>query len=288
MSVDPARIISQPAAPQPSTPQSPVAPSAPVQGGVGAPGVFSQQPAGQPAPQPQPNPTPQAPVNPNLGDPRVMGLQNEVNQYRGLMTQIQQAAQQNQQDQQLQNQLAMIQATYDNLPAEQAGQYLKTQIQNIVGGVRMSAEQARQQERQQMEMALRQAASGAQPTYLDHLTQAYQLTPEARQELAQLGDPDLMHRMAPVIKQRYDQMQAQLGQYQQNQTQQARSQEVMALSQAGLTHFGGQAGAGDVQLEVSDDPDERAMQIYDYLKRTEMSARSGVQPAMPVIPSMPG
>jgi hypothetical protein len=227
-------------------------------------------------------------VNPNLGDPRIPVLQNEVNQYRGLMTQLQQAAQQNQQDQQLQNQLAMIQATYDSLPSEQAGSYLKTQVNNIIGSVRMSESQARQQERQQMEYALRQAASGAQPTYLDHLTQAYQLSPDARQELAQLGDPDLMHRMAPVIKQRYDAFQQQIGQFQQGQTQQARSQEVMALSQAGLTHFGGQAGAGDVQLEVSDDPDERAMQIYDYLKRTEMSARTGYQPAMPVIPSVPG
>jgi hypothetical protein len=289
MSIDPARIVSQPAVQQPSTPQGQVAPPAPMQGGVGAPGVFSQQPVGQPAYQQQPAPAPQAPVPPHpVADPRLGQLQNEVGQYRNILGELQRAASQNQQEQQLQNQLAMIQATYDSLPADQAGQYLKNQVMGLLGGVKMQSQQELQQERQRWEGLVRQAASGTQPTYLDYLTEQYQLSPDARKELAQIGDPDVMHRMAPIIKAHHDQLQQYQSQTQQNQVQLGRTQEVAALGQVGLTAFGGQSGTGDIQLEVSDDADERAIQIYDFLKRREQQARSGVVPAQPVVPSFPG
>lgn len=288
MVIDPARIVSQPAAQQPSTTPGQVAPPPSVQGAVGAPGVFSQQPVGQPAPQQPQNPVPQAPVQPPpVADPRLGQLQNEVGQYRNLFGQLQQAAQQSQQDQQLSNQLAMIQATYDSLPADQAGTYLKNQVMGLLGGVRMQSQQEVQQVRQQMEGALRQAVSGAQPTYLDYLTETFQLSPDARKELAQLGDPDVMYRMAPTIKAYHDREAQWKAQSQQGQVQLGRSQEVAALAQAGLTAFGGQSGTGEWTLEVSDDPDEKAMQIYNFQKAREAAARAGVQFSWPTVPSVP-
>lgn len=288
MSIDPARIVSQPAVQQPSTPQGQVAPPSPMQGSVGAPGAFSQQPVGQPAPQPQQNQAPQAPVTPQpVADPRLGQLQNEVGQYRNILGELQRAASQNHQEQQLQNQLAMIQATYDSLPADQAGTYLKNQLMGMIGGVRMQSQQELQAERQRMEQVVRQAASGTQPTYLDYLTDTFQLSPDARKELAQLGDPDVMYRMAPIIKAHHEREAQYQAQTQQGQVQLGRSQEVAALAQAGLTAFGGQSGTGDIQLEVSDDPDERAIQIYDFLKRREQQARSGVVPGQPMVPSFP-
>jgi hypothetical protein len=272
MSVDPARII-QPAAMQTSTPNGQVAPPSDVQGGVGAPGLYA------PAINPQPGIVPDgnasvAPATPSIDYQAALEaerqarlrIEGETNQYRQMFGEIQRAAAETQQNQQINERIQMITSTANSLPASEAETYMKNQINAILGDVRLSSNQQIQQIKAENDAMMRVVAA---PTYADHLAQQLQLSPEAKEELVALGDPDLMYKMAPQIKQRYDRFNTQLAQYQQGQTQIARTQEVAALSQAGLGAFGGQTAGGSYQLEVSDDPDEAALQILHHLRERD-------------------
>jgi hypothetical protein len=203
-------------------------------------------------------------------------LQNETRQYQQAINQVQQYAQQQQQTQQLQNQVNMILATADTMSSSDGAQYLRNQITNMIAQQQIEAQRALQQRDQQFDQERRQIAA---PLYADHLIESLGIPPEAKQELLALKDPDLMYQMAPQIKARYEQFNQQLAQYQQGQQQLARSHEVNELRNNGLTNIGGQGAGASYDLEVSDDPDTRAMQILAHMRDRE---RQGLPPAVAI------
>lgn len=260
--------VNQPATQQPSAPVGTVAPPPVAQAYAPVPGSGAPQQQGQPAPQPQ---EPVAPQQPQIDyaaqlaarEAELQRISAQNQQLQGVVTQIQQAAETNQRNQQFNAELQMMLAHADNLPADQAKGYLQTQFQQALQREQVRAQQQIQQFQQQAEAEKKQIAA---PLYADHLLQANGLPPEAKQELLALGDPELMYRYAPQIKARYDAWNAQIAGLQNGQIQQGRTQEVMALQNAGLGAVGGQNGGMTYQLEVSDDPDEAAMQIYNAMR----------------------
>ena len=267
MSVDPTHM-SQPAAAQPSSPQNPVAPVQGQQGpatspGVGQPGQgqpvqSQQQPVAGP---PQGVTPPAAPVGVSQVDPQRLREQQELAQYRQVVGAMQQHLQEQQGEQEFDNRLTMLLAQAENMPTAEANTFLRNQFKALRGQDKIAFQQQMQAVQGQTYEQLKMAYA---PQYAEHLAQTNGLSAEARDELISLGDPDLMYRALPGIKQRYDWFNSQLQQFQQGQVQQARSQEVLAMTQAGLGAFGGQTG-GTFQIELDDnmDPDERAMAIYN-------------------------
>ena len=263
MSVDPTQM-SQPAVTQPSaTPGSvappPVAQAHQVTPGAGQP-VQGSQPAPQTAAPVAPGTQPVSPPQPQpvAPDPQRLREQAELNQYRQIMGQIAAQAQQQQENNELDQRLTMITARAESMPVAEANTFLREQMKQIAAQRDAIAQQRIQQREQEFAQRERMLVA---PQYADYLVQTLGLPADAKAELLALRDPDLMQNYAPVIKQRYDAWQQQFSQVQQNQVQMARSQEVQAMSQAGLTSFGGQTAGGSMQIEVPDDPDERAMAI---------------------------
>lgn len=239
---------------------------------------------GQPQVQPQPqqslaNPVPQQapPQTPPAASPsgpdyeaRIRQIeadrsreQQELSGYRSTVAQIQQYAEQQQRTNQTNQQIQMMLAQAESMPQAEANTFLRNQMVNIIGQERIAGQQQIQQREQAFQQQLKTVAA---PQYADHLAQTMGLSQDARNELVALGDPDLMFRMAPQIKSRYDRLNQQIQQFQGGQQQIARSQEVAAMSQAGLGSFGGQSGISSFQIEVSDDPDVRAMQVLHALR----------------------
>lgn len=260
--------VSQPATQYPSAPVGTVAPPPVAQAHTPVPGSGPQQQQGQPAPQPQqPDTVQQAQIDyaAELArrDAEIQRVNTEKQQLQGVVSQIQQAAEANQRNQQDQERWNLALAHADNLPAEQARAYLAREHQSIIQSERIRAQQYAQQIEQQKEAEKKQIAA---PLYADHLVQANGLPAEAKAELLALRDPELMFNYAPVLKARYDAWNAQFSGVQNNQLQQARTQEVMALQNAGLGSIGGQNGGMEYQIEVSDDPDTAALQILQHLR----------------------
>lgn len=260
--------VNQPATQYPSAPVGTVAPPPVAQAHTPVPGSGPQQPQGQPAPQPQ-QPVAQQPqvdyaaqLAAREAELQRVAAQNQ--QLQSVVGQIQQAAEANQRNQQFNAELQMMLAHADNLPADQAKGYLQTQFQRTLQAEQLRAQQQIQQMQQQAEQEKKAIAA---PLYADHLVQANGLPAEAKAELLALRDPELMFNYAPVLKARYDAWNAQFAGVQNNQLQQGRTQEVMAMQNAGLTSVGGQNGGMTYQLEVSDDPDVAALQILQALRQ---------------------
>jgi hypothetical protein len=265
--VDSFQHVNQPATQYPSAPVGSVAPPPVAQAHTPVPGSGQPQPQGQPAPQQQ-QPVAQQPQIDYAAeiarrDAELQQERSRSQQLQGVVSQIEQAAQANQRNQQFNAELQMMLAHADNLPADQAKGYLQSQFQRTLQAEQMRAQQERQQLEQRYESEKKQIAA---PLYADHLLQANGLPPEARQELLALGDPELMYRYAPQIKARYDAWNAQIAGLQNGQLQQNRTQEVMALQNAGLGSIGGQNGGMEYQIEVSDDPDVAALQVLQHLR----------------------
>jgi hypothetical protein len=260
--------VNQPATQYPSAPVGQVAPPQAAQAHTPQPGSVQQPQQGQPAPQQQQADAqkPQVDYAAQLAarEAELQRVSSQNQQLQGVVTQIQQAAEANQRNQQFNAELQMMLAHADNLPADQAKGYLQSQFQRTLQAEQARAQQQIQALQQQSENEKKQIAA---PLYADHLLQANGLPPEARQELLALGDPELMYRYAPQIKARYDAWNAQIAGLQNGQLQQGRTQEVMAMQNAGLTAVGGQNGGMTYQLEVSDDPDTAALQILQALRQ---------------------
>lgn len=268
---------------QPSSPGV-VAPSPSEQGNSGVPESSPAQGTGQPASlapagvvrgesqqveeQPEQQASSDVDFRAQYEQERQANLRNqqEMGRYREIVGQIQRAAEEQQQNNAIQQQIDMMLATADNMSPSEGAAYLRNQIKTTLSQVRNMSQQELHQERLRHEAEKRMIAA---PQYADHLIQSLGIPPEAKQELLNLGDPDLMYRQAPVIKERYDQFNQQRKAWEQSQQQLARSQEVTTLRQNGLAAIGGQGAGGAYQLEVSDDPDERAMQILNHLRQRE-------------------
>jgi hypothetical protein len=203
-------------------------------------------------------------------------LQNETRQYQAAINQVRQYAETQQQTQAQQQQIDMILAQADAMPSSEGAAYLRNQMRTLIQQQQLAAHQQIQQREQQFEQERKILAA---PAYADYLMESMQIPAEAKQEILALQDPELMYRMAPQIKQRYEQFNNQLAQFQQGQQQLARSQEVNALRQNGLTAVGGQGAGASYDIEVSDDPDERAMQILAHMRERE---RQGLPPAVAI------
>lgn len=260
--------VNQPATQYPSAPVGTVAPPPVAQAHTPVPGSGQPQPQGQPAPQPQ-QPVAQQPQVDYAAQlaAREAELQRERaqnQQFQGVLSQIQQAAEANQRSQQFNAELKMKIAHAQNLPHDQVDGYLEREFQAMLQAERMRAQQQQQQLEQRYEAEKKQIAA---PLYADHLVQANGLPAEAKAELLALRDPELMFNYAPVLKARYDAWNAQFAGVQNNQLQQGRTQEVMAMQNAGLTSVGGQNGGMTYQIEVSDDPDVAALQILQALRQ---------------------
>jgi crotonobetainyl-CoA:carnitine CoA-transferase CaiB-like acyl-CoA transferase len=145
----------------------------------------------------------------------------------------------------------------------EASTYIREQMIQLQRQEQVAREQAIQREREQAQQALRLAAA---PQYADHIIETLGLPKEAKGELLALGDPELMYRQSQAIKSRWDQF-AQLQQKIQQYTQQnARTTEVNAMRQNGLTNIGGQAATGFTPDNLPSDPNERAMAIYEQIQ----------------------
>jgi hypothetical protein len=268
MSVDPSQM-SQSAVTQPSATPGSVAPPSVSQAHQVTPGAGQPVQGSQPASQPQqpvaqgaqPAPQPVAPRS--VPDPERLREQAELNQYRQLMGQLATRAQQEQENSELDNRLTMITARAETMPVQEANTFLKEQMRQIAAQKEASAAQRLQQREQEFAQRERMLVA---PQYADYLIETLGLPAEAKQEFLALGDPDLMQRYSGVIKQRYDSWNQRISQYENNQVQMARSQEVQAQSAAGLGSFGGQTAGGSMQIEVPDDPDERAMAVLAALE----------------------
>lgn len=271
MSVEPARIVSQPEVASPSSSPGSVAPSPGGQGYGQTPGAQTGQPAESvttiPASTPSQGASQAGPSGFDYGalererQARVQAEQ-QVAQFRGALGQVAQQAQQSQAEQAAQQQIQMALAQAENMPSEQANQFLRNQMLNIRNQERIAAQQALQQREAQFDQERRVLA--AQP-YAEYLATENGLSAEAKQELLELGDPDLMYRQVGSIKRRHDAWEQRFQQVTNGNVQLARTQEVNAIRQAGLANVGGAAGTGSYQIEVSDDPDVAAVQIYNHI-----------------------
>lgn len=288
MSVD-AQQITQSATPQGFSPVQGSVASAPAgQSQQGAP--ETQQPRVIPwnqVPQvsvvPQQAQEPEAPATPQVSAPagetpeqarlreENQRLQQQVQQSNQFMTQLQTYAQQQQMSQDFQSRINTIIAAAEGMAPSDANVYLKRQVEDLVKSREMQAQQSFQAREQQFEQERKLLAA---PQYAEYLVNHYQMPAEAKERLLAFRDPDIMLAQAPFIKADFDRI-AQLQQSaQQTNVQTARAQEIQAMSQAGFGHFGGQnLGNGDYQIEVSDDPDERAMQVLAHLRMRDQAAR---------------
>ena len=248
---------------------------------VGVPGVPQQVQQGQPAQQPQGvAQAEQKPAQPTVDYQAELQREREARsreaaertRLEGIVGQIQRASQDAQEQQAYDAELTMILATADNMPAAEAQNYIKNQVKNITGRERIKASQQIQQLQQTSQQQLHQAVA---PQYADYVLGTVGLPVEAKEELLTYsgGNPERMEGIAKQIKARYDRHAAEVAQYQQNQTQVARTNEVNAMQNAGLTSFGGQNGGGSYSLDVSDDPDVAAMQVLNHLRQRERQAR---------------
>lgn len=238
------------------------------------PPVAASQP--QPQPEAKPEPQPSADLAAQLARERQERerLQAETRQYQAAIRQVQQYAETQQQSQAQQQQIDMILAQADSMPSSEGATYLRNQMRNLIQQQQTAAQQQLQTREQQFEQERKVLAA---PMYADYLIDSMKIPAEAKQELLSLGDPDLMYRMAPQIKQRYEQFGNQLQQFQQAQQQLGRSQEVLQLQQNGVATVGGQGAGASYDIEVSDNPDERAMQILAHMRERE---RQGLPPAI--------
>lgn len=273
MSVDASQLQS-PANVNPSVAPGSVAPPPVTQATQAVPGATQQVPGSQPA-APQQVVAPQAAPAAQPSDEwrqrfeqaeqRRLQAEQELTQHRNVVQQVQRAATEAEQNRQFNERMQVVLAAADNMPSDQARQYIQQQTNSILAQQRQQAQQEIQQAQQQAHQMVQRAAL---PQYADHLASTLGLSAEAKQELMAYQDPDMMYRMAPVIKQRYDAFQQQIDQLQGNQVQNARAQEVAAQQQAGFGAFGGQNTGGSFQVELPDhlDADEKAMWIYNYQK----------------------
>lgn len=265
----------------PSQPGS-VAPPQPEREPQVTPGAGEQHQQGQPPQQGQPQVASdeQQPSQPEVDYQAQLQREAELRRereaelrkYQDAIGQVQKYAEEQQENQQLQQRINMTLAHADNLPTSEANTYLRNQIAQLVAQERIRNQQTVQNLTQQHEQAVKQIAA---PQYADHLIQSIGLPPEAKDELLALRDPDLMYQQAPVIKQRYDHWNQQRQQWEQQQQQFARTAQAGQMRQNGLGAVGGQGAGASYEIEVSDDPDERAMQILAHLRGQERQARSG-------------
>lgn len=185
----------------------------------------------------------------------------ELRKYQDAIGQVQRYAEEQQENQQLQQRINMTLAHADNLPTSEANTYLRNQMAQLVAQERIRNQQTVQNLTQQHQEAIKQIAA---PQYADHLIDSLGLPKEAKDELLALRDPDLMYQQAPVIKQRYD--------HWEQQQQFARTAQAGIMRQNGLGAVGGQGAGASYDIEVSDDPDERAMQVLAHLRARERGA----------------
>ena len=234
-----------------------------------------QQSASQPAQQ-QPQPSDDLARQLAQERARAEQLQRQAQQYQSAIDQVRQYAETQQQTQAQQQQIDMILAQADAMPSSEGTQFLRNQVKNLIAQQQVQAQQQIRTREQQFEHERKLLAA---PMYADYLIESMGIPAEAKQEILALHDPDLMYRMAPQIKQRYEQFNQQLAQFQQGQQQLARSQEVNEIRNNGLATVGGQGAGASYDIEVSDDPDERAMQILAHMRERE---RQGLPPAVAI------
>lgn len=189
----------------------------------------------------------------------------DVNRLSGTMQQVQQWAEQTsaqQQEQQFQQGLQQyeqdIYRRAETMNPQDAYQYIQNENAKIRQALIDRTRQVQQQAQQQVYQVQRTAAT---PLYLEELARANGLTDAAKQELLAVGDPDLAARQAPLIKQRYEQidnLQNQLNQL-------SRSRQAGQLQAAGVGMVGG-TGVQNVPTELAGDSDTRSMQILAQLR----------------------
>ena len=127
---------------------------------------------------------------------------------------------------------------------------LDTRWQQQIQSIQQQAQQRIEQERR---------AIGT-PLYADELIRRHGLPQEYRERLLRLGDPDLMARTVPDLVEdhkKYQSLQDQL-----NQLSRSRQANAFAESGVGMVSSGGSTGSPG---QLSNDPDERAMQILAAL-----------------------
>lgn len=272
MSVD-ASHMQSPATVQNSVTQGSVAPPPVTQAYDQVPGSGQPQQVSQPGTQQEQPVAPVQNTGPSVEDiqrqleaERNQRLQRdqELAQMRGVVGQIQTAAEEQQRQQQFNQRMNTVLAAAENMPTAEANRYISQQTQLILNEQQNAI---RQQSRQQIQQAQQAAQQAALPQYAEHLASSLGLSESGKRKLNALGDPELMYKMAPIFKADEDDMNSKLAQFQQNQVQQGRAQEVAAMQNAGLGAIGGQ-NTGSFQVEIPDDldPDEKALRILNYQK----------------------
>lgn len=267
------QFLQSPATVQPSAPVGSVAPPPVAQAYEQVPGSGQPPQQAQPGQQPQQPATPPTPSGPSVEDiqrqldqerSERLRAQQEINQFRGAFQQLQGAAQEQERSRQFDQRMQVVLAAAANMNQAEADNYIKQQSRAILSEQQQAIQQQAQQQIQQANMVAQQAAA---PQYAAYLAQQLGLSDRGRDRLVSLGDPNLMYQQAQAIKADEDYYGAQLAQFQQGQVQQGRTQEVLAMQNAGLGAIGGQQ-TGTFQVDIPDNlsADERAIQIYNYTK----------------------
>lgn len=221
------------------------------------------QPAGNaPAAEAQASPvTQQVPdFAAQIAQERALRQQAEAQAAQGqhMMQQIQQYAQQKKVDETFDRDMQAAVARTATMPSDEAERYILGESKRLLNAQRAAAAY----ERTQMEYVQQQRVMDlVKPQYVDYLIKATGLPDSYRPVLESYGTTEAMHQAAPALQQQYNALQAQFTELKQGQQQLARAQEVGQIRSQGFGQAGGQLGANEYQFEVSDDPDEKAMQI---------------------------
>lgn len=261
----------------PSEQQSVVAPTPPSQAYDSVPGSAPVQDPYQPVVSDTPIESPQAaPAAPAVdyearlreAEAERARLRQQNEQYSTVFQQIKQHSEREQQEKERNERIQAIVSTAESMAPGEASTYMRNQMLNLQRQEQVAREQAVHQERARAEQAIKMAAL---PQYADHIIQSMGLPAEAKQELLSYGDPDLMYRQSGALKARYDQLAQLRQQIAQSSQQTARTNEVNAMRQNGLTSIGGQAASGFNPNDLPADPDDRALAIYEQM----LARRSG-------------
>ena len=202
---------------------------------------------------------------------RYRHLEQQNQQYQRTLQQIgswasqQEAARQRQQIQDRYHQrIAQAKSTALNMSPQEAIDYMARQQEDITReffGLMSQAEQAMEQRVQQERQIL------GTPLWVKALVQQANLPELAEQELLALGDPRLIERQLPIVRQRYEQNR----QLQERLDQMARQMQANQLVQNGAGIAGGTIAPQSAAIPADADPDTKAMLIYRDIKARAMA-----------------
>lgn len=230
-------------------------------------------PPGQASPDADPNGQPQDEQQRarDEHEARMRQLEQENQQLRGTFNQVEQWAQQQAQTArqqqfqgQVQQRLAGIRQTAENMSAREAVEYQNQESARMMQDLMGHMSQQEQQMQQRLEQERRMLAT---PLYARKLVEDAGLPADVEQRLLEIGDPDMMTRLLPGIQREHQErqrMQEQLDQI-------ARTTQANQMVRQGAGIAGGTIAPPSIPIPDDADPDTKAKMIYADIMRQRMA-----------------